>query len=151
MKRVCASRSGSVSVETALVVSLILAPLCMGGIDIGMIMKTQARLDRALEAATLYAWNIGSSVTATNIESAAQTGYGTGSPSLTTSATIACYCVTPAATSPTAVSCSGSCSSSNVLATYVTVTATTSLPLPVPTPIFTSPMSLSASGTVRVQ
>jgi len=145
------SRSGSVSVETALVVAYVLAPLCMGAIDVGMIMTTQARLDRALQAAAQYAWNIGGSATAANIQSAAQTGYGGGTPALTASAALACYCVTATATSPTAVACTGSCTSPKVLATYVTLTATTALSLPVPTPIFQSPMTLSASGTFRIQ
>ncbi|MBV9783503.1 MAG: pilus assembly protein [Acidisphaera sp.] len=146
-------RAGSVTVETAIVVSVILVPLAMGAADFGVIMNTQARLDRALTMAAEYAWNAGSGATVSAIQSAAQTGYGTGAPSLTATAVISCYCVAANGTrlNGTAIACTGSCSSPNQLAEYVTLTASTAVTLPAPSPFFHSPDSLSASGVFRIQ
>jgi Flp pilus assembly protein TadG len=146
------SRCGSVSVEAALALGLILIPLVLGVVDLGLGIIVHMRLDRAAQAALFYAWGTpGPSTSA--VQSAAQSGYGATSPTLTATASIACYCITPTATrqSGTAASCTATCTSGQVLADWVTINVRASFGLPFPLPSLGSTFALSSTATARIQ
>lgn len=142
-------RRGSVALEAALAITLVLAPLVFGAVGAGQFIATQVRLDRALHAAMLFAWATPSAGAAA-IRTAAIDGYGAGTPALTASAVVACTCMLPAGTrqAGTPVNCAGTCGTGMIMATHVTTTlsATVAVNLPgVPN------KTLTASGTARLQ
>ena len=146
------NRRGSVAVEAALALGLVLVPLLLALADLGLALSVQMRLERANQAALFYAWgNSGASVAA--IKSAASAGYGVSDPSFAATASEACYCITQTGTrsSGTAVACTGSCASGQQVATWLTVQSSTSVALPVPLPGYGSSLSLSSGSTARVQ
>lgn len=146
------NRRGSVAVEAALAMGLVLVPLLLALADLGLALSVQMRLERANQAALFYAWgNSGASVA--SIKSAASAGYGVSDPSFSATASEACYCITPTGTrsSGTAVACTGSCSAGEQVATWLTVQSSTSVVLPAPLPGYGSNLSVSSAGTARVQ
>jgi TadE-like protein len=145
-------RCGSVSVEAALALGLILVPLLLGVVDLGDSMIVHMRMDRAVQAALFYAWGTSGPSTSA-IQSAAESGYGASSPALTATAGFACYCIAPTGTraSGTAESCSGTCANGQTLGSWVTVNASASLTLPLPLPGVGSSMALSSTATARIQ
>ena len=145
-------RCGSVSVEAALALGLILVPLLLGVVDLGLGMIVHMRLDRAVQAALFYAWGTpGPSTSA--VQSAARSGYGASSPTLTATAAIACYCIAPTGTrqSGTVKSCTGTCTAGQALASWVTINANASFSLPFPLPYLGSTFALSSTATARIQ
>jgi len=143
---------GSVSVEAALALGVILVPLLLGVVDLGDGIIVRMRLDRAVQAALFYAWGTpGPSNSA--VQSAAQSGYGASSPALAATAGIACYCIAPTGTRQggTVESCSGTCTAGETLGTWVTIDASTSLSLPFPLPGWGSSLVLSSTATARIQ
>lgn len=146
------NRRGSVAVEAALAMGLVLVPLLLALADLGIALSAQMRLERANQAALFYAWgNSGASVS--SIQTAASAGYGARDPSFTATASEACYCISPTGTrsSGTAVACSGSCSAGEQVATWLTVQSSTSVALPAPLPGHGSTLSMSAGSIARVQ
>jgi hypothetical protein len=131
---------------------LILIPLVLGVVDLGLGIIVHMRLDRAAQAALFYAWATpGPSTSA--VQTAAQSGYGATNPTLTATATIACYCIAPTGTrqNGTAESCSGTCTAGQQLADWVTINASASLTLPFPLPNLGSTFALSSTATARIQ
>jgi TadE-like protein len=145
-------RCGSVSVEAALALGLILVPLLLGVVDLGDGIIVHMRLDRAVQAALFYAWGTAGPSTS-GVQSAAQSGYGGSSPALSATAGIACYCIAPTGTrqSGTAEPCSGTCSAGQTLGSWVTVNASASVSLPFPLPGWGSSLALSSTATARIQ
>ena len=147
-----ADRRAVASVEAALALALVLLPLLLGLFDLGTALTTRVRLDRAVQAGLFYAWGTSGAGTAA-IAQAAVAGYGGGKPTLTASAGMACYCLAPTGTraSGTAVACTDSCPSGEVLGVWLTLTATAPVVLPFPLPGVASPLTLAATSTVRSQ
>ena len=144
-------RIGSASVEAALAISLVLIPLCLGMVDMAATLAVTARLDRALQAAVYYVWANPTSLSASNIQQAANAAYGSASPTLSVSTSTACSCVLKSYQPVSSISCSNTCPSGQTRASYMTISASTSYPLPAPLPWLTSPQNLSFQGTVRTQ
>lgn len=155
--RLAQQRSAAVSVEAALVISLLLLPLLLGLWDYSVVLAVQARLDTALHAAMDYALATEANATdVAGIAQAADNAYGTAAPAPTIGTpTLSYYCVAtnPAGTmaSGQAASAGASCGSDQTLATYVTLSlaATVSLPLSIPGLGDTFP--LGDDATIRVE
>ena len=144
-------RHGSATVEAALAISLVLLPLTLGMIDFGEAIAETARLDRAYDAALYYIWANPGSVTAATIQQAAQSAYGTAAPTLSVSASTACWCVSASYVKAGAATCTATCPTGQTLAAYLTLSTTAQFPLPTPFPGLASPMNLAVQGTVRTR
>jgi Flp pilus assembly protein TadG len=144
-------RGGVAATEAALAAGLVLIPLTLGVIDYGALIAAEARLDRALQAATFYVWNNPTGFTAAGISSAATAGFGTASPTLTVGSATACVCVSSGYVKGAAVSCTGSCPTGQQVGAYLTITASATFTLPVSVPYLHAPVSRSVSGTIRTQ
>lgn len=144
-------RRGSASVEAALAVSLLLVPLALGMADIGAILSTSTRLDRALQSAIFHVWANPTSYTGTSISQAASASYGTAAPTLSVTSSTSCSCVSSSYSPVATVACTGACPTGQTRATYLTIGASTSFTLPAPLPGLPSPSPLSAQGTIRIQ
>ncbi len=154
--RLLRDRRGAAAVEAVLVISLVLAPLCLGVAAYGIVLVDTARLDRALQAALFYVWSNPTGFTTSGIQTAAAAGYdgtsyASASPALTVNATTACYCVSSSAIKGASVSCTGTCTTGQTLGTYVTVTASATFRLPVVVHAMSSLLTQTVSGTVRTQ
>lgn len=155
-KKLASESRGSVSVEAALVISLVLIPLLLGIWDYASILAVQARLDEALNAAVEYADSSPANATnKTAIANAATTAYGNATPSLAlTGPTLSYYCiaVSPAGTkaSGTAAIVNTNCGSGEVLATYATLSLAATVALPVAAPGLGATYPLAETATVRV-
>ncbi len=146
-------RRGVAAMETALVGGLLLVPMLGGAADFGLILAGWAAASRAEQAALLYAFGTGPS--ASGMESAATAAYGTALPAPTVTASTACYCLPSSSSwdrgSASAVSCSTTCSSGDVLTEFVTVSVSAVFTLPMPLPGVASPYTISSSATARLQ
>lgn len=155
--RLARQRRASVSVEAALVISLVLLPLLLGLWDYSVVLSVQGRLDTALNAAMDYALaTTANAADAQGIEQAANNAYGTAGPTpVIGTPTLSYYCIStnPAGTMANgqAASAGASCGSNQTLATYVTLSlaATVSLPLTIPGVGDTFP--LGDNATIRVE
>jgi Flp pilus assembly protein TadG len=155
LARLLRDRSGVAGVEAAMVISLVLVPLCLGVAAYAVVLADTARLDRALQSALFYIWSNPTGFTTSGVQAAAASGYdntpyASTSPTLTVTATSACYCVSSSAVKGASVSCTGTCTSGTV-GTYVTVTASATFTLPVVVHTLTSPLTQSVTGTIRTQ
>jgi Flp pilus assembly protein TadG len=157
LRRLIRNRDGVAATEAALATAIILVPLALGVMDISSAIADQARLDRALQAATFYVWNNPTGYTGSGIATAASAGYGTAGPTLTVtpSATVAaapvCYCLTSGYIKGTSsVSCASTCSSGPPGA-YLTITVSATFTLPVTLPYLASSFPQTVSGTIRTQ
>ncbi|MDE2005487.1 MAG: pilus assembly protein [Rhodospirillales bacterium] len=145
-------RRGAVAVEAAIVLALVLVPVAFGLLDLGEVLTARLRVDRALQAGLFAAWAI-SGPSAAQITQAATAGAGGGAHPVAASASFACYCLAPTATLATASAavCSGSCGSGQVLGEWVSLTASASVSLPFPLPGVPGSLTLTASGSSRIQ
>jgi Flp pilus assembly protein TadG len=152
MKALWRDRRGVAALEMALITTFLLLPLTAGVVGSGQAILTQYRVDRALHAGLMYAWGLPTATTSA-IQTAATAGSGANATTVSATASIACYCISPTGTrgGGTSVSCPGSCTSPQVVATYATVTTTAGFTPIFPTPWGTAAWTLSATGTVRVQ
>ena len=146
--------SGSISVELALVASLILLPMTLGAVDAAQLAFARGRLDQVLHQAFFYAYANYGAVTATTVQLAAASSYGSGT-APTVTATITQYCITaatgyPPTGTPTQPS-NGSCSiSSQTVESYLSVNASISVTLPFSVAWIGQTITLTASGRARV-
>lgn len=146
-------RRGTAGLEMAIVATFLLLPITAGTIGAGQAILEQYRVDRALHAALIWTWGAPTD-SASNVQTAAQSGYGSAPPSMTATASFACYCISPTATRASGVSttCGAACATNGyVNGKWTTVNVTSTF-----TPIFTSTWgssvwSMTATGTVRVQ
>jgi hypothetical protein len=150
------NRRGAAAIEAALVIGLVLVPLCLGVAAYGLVLVDTARLDRALQAGLFYVWSNPTGFTTPGLQTAAAAGYdgtsyATASPALTVGAATACKCVSSGYSPVSAVSCTGSCPSGQTVATYVTVAASATFTLPIVVRSLISPLTQSVSGTVRTE
>ena len=139
LRRFATGRRGVAGVEAALAIGLLLLPLSLGMMDLGTEIAATARLDRALQAATFYAWAYPGAFTTAALQNAAKTGYGPASPPVTVNASTACSCVTALYSATGAVACNGACPAGQQVAGYTTITASISLPLPASLPAWPRP------------
>jgi Flp pilus assembly protein TadG len=148
-------RAGVASIEAALVTVLVLVPMLGGATDAGMILYTWGKVTRSEQAGLMSAW--GGAASAATMQAAAQTAYGTAAVVPTIQASIACYCLPTATTysrgSAAAVGCTTTCGSGQTLTQFATVSVSTTVTLPMPVPPIglTSPFSVGASATGRLQ
>ena len=149
-----ADRRAVVSIEAALALGLVVLPMLLGLFDLGTALTVRLRVDRALQAGLFGAWGV-AGASAAQISQAAVAGAGSGSPAVSASTDLACYCLPPTGTlqdaSPAACGDAGSCPSGQVLGEWVTVTASAPVSLAFPLPGVASPLVLSATGTARIQ
>ena len=148
----CKNRDGAVSVELALIASLVLLPMTIGAVDAAQIITTRARLDQALHEAMFYAWANGGSVTASAVQTTAASA---SAPQPSVTASITQYCITPATGYPSSGSPNlpnnGSCSNGQSLESYLSVTASASVTLFFTGWVITSPTTLSVTGQARIK
>lgn len=150
--RLARDRSGVISVELALIASLVLVPMTLGAVDAAQLIVARARLDQVIHQALFYAYaNPG--VSGASVQANATAGYGSGTVP-TVSAPITQYCITPAIGYPAigtpALPISGSCGNGQTLESYLTVTVSISVTLPFSVSWITQTVALSASGKARV-
>lgn len=147
-----ADRRGVVSVEAALALALVVLPLLFGMFDLGSALTTRLRVDRALQAGLFGAWGIAGAST-TQVAQAAVAGAGTGSPAVSATAAIACYCLSPTATvqGASAVACTATCPAGDVLGDWLSLTTSAPASLAFPIPGLAAALPLSATATVRIQ
>jgi len=151
LRRLLSAIDGSVAVETALVVSLFLAPTILCVWDFAQLYQGQAAVDEALQNAVTYVMSNGSNATTAGAQQAAQAANGS---SISVSASTVCYCISTNTSSPTvpsSVSCSGTCSANSVFQKFMSITTTNSVTIPFPVSWInlTSPYSVTAAGHVR--
>jgi len=155
--RLWRDRRGVAAVEMALVSTFILIPVTVLVIESGQALLTQYRLSRGLHAGLMYAWELPSNATLSQIQSAASSGFqattapGYASTTVTPVASFSYYCVDPTVGIHygAAQAANATCSGSQVLATYVSLTLTASLPLIFPIYMGSTNWSLNVAGTVR--
>ena len=145
--RFAKAEGGSLSVETALVMSFILVPMMLGLWDVAQIGFGQSQVQEALQDAMTYvaAGNTGTS----GITTAAQSAYGT---SVTVTTSTVCYCVktnSTSATAPTSVTCGGSCGTGNDLEQFMTITVSKTVTIPFTVPYLGSSITVRSTGQVR--
>ncbi len=152
LARFFASRRGSVAVETALTFLFVAIPLGLGAADLGTVLVTQMRLDRAVETALLAAWGNGGAVPPAALQGVINAAYGTAPPLTLSGPSFSCVCLSVSGGSETAApaTCGGGCAA-GVPALYLSLTLGTTVSLPVPIPGLPSTIALSSGGTVRVQ
>jgi Flp pilus assembly protein TadG len=151
LRRLLVAVDGTVAVETALVLSLFLAPTLLCLWDFAQIYQGQAHVDEALQDAMTYVMYAGGNATSAGVQTAAQAANGK---SITVDTSTVCYCVstvTTVPTMPTSVSCSGSCTGSFVFQKFMNVVASNkvTIPFPVSWIKLTSPYTVQATGNVR--
>jgi Flp pilus assembly protein TadG len=153
VRALLAARRGSVAVESALTITLVLLPLCLGAADLGVVFATQARLDAATEATVLAAWGNSAAASPATLQAVATQAYGAAPPALSVpTPTLVCVCLTVAngQESATPANCGGTCASGQI-ASYLSLSLSTQVSLPVPIPALPSVVTLSSGGTVRIQ
>jgi Flp pilus assembly protein TadG len=145
--RLAKDKSGSIAVETALVMSFVIVPILLGLWDVAQIGLGQTQVQEALQDAITYV-AAGNSSNTSGITSAAQSAYGT---SISVSASAVCYCVsTSSVTMPTAVSCTGStCSSGGDFEQFMTITTSKTVAIPFTVPYLGSSVTVTSTATVR--
>jgi Flp pilus assembly protein TadG len=149
--RLLRDRRGVAATEAGLAIGFILIPLTLGVMAWGAVLAAEARLDRALQAAAFYVWNNPTGFTSGGISTAANAGFGAASPTLTVTSSTACKCVSSGYNPVSTVSCAGTCTSGQTVATYETITVSASFTLPVTVSYLAQPLARSVSGTIRTQ
>jgi Flp pilus assembly protein TadG len=153
------ARRASASVEFALVASLLLLPLLLGGADFLAILTAQAQLNTALQSLYYFAYtdpNSANNTTDVNQVVALINGasvFKITMPTTTSSgvanASLSYGCFTPPSTSITYQT--SQCSATQTQQTLVTYQVSTSVTLPFPLLNLSNPLTLNASGTVQVE
>jgi Flp pilus assembly protein TadG len=142
---------GAALVELAVVASIFIT-LATGVADFALMMYAQMQVEQAADAGALYAtingWNSTGIVSAVTSANKGTTG-GSSSITATPAPTNFCGCAT--ASSITSVACTSTCSSGLAPGSYVSVNAQWSYSPIMPWPGISSPVTLSAASTVRIQ
>ena len=123
--RVRRDRRGVVAIEAAIALALVVVPTVLTLFDLGGVLETRLRVDRALQAGMFAAWAI-SGATAGQITQAAAAGAGN-------------------------TSAGTACPSGQVLGEWVTIATSAAVSLPFPLPGVAAPMTLTATGRTRIQ
>ncbi len=152
LRQLLVATDGMVSVEMALIASLVLSPMMLGLIDFSQIYLGQTKVEGAAQDAMGYIMRNGSSATNAGAQAAAQAANGNA---ITVSSSTVCYCVpttTSVPTMPTSVSCSGSCPGGSVFQTFMNVVTTNNVALlfPISWINLTSPFTVKATSNVRI-
>jgi Flp pilus assembly protein TadG len=126
VRRFRLDRRGVATVEMAVASSLFLIPMLGGGVGFAQAISLQLQLDRALQGALLTAYKNASAQTtstvSSNMTTALRNAYGSTAPTVT--ASLRYYCMAATATrSGSGSATSPTCTSPNIVATYVTVSA----------------------------
>jgi Flp pilus assembly protein TadG len=147
LERFAKNETGSMAVETALVMSFVLVPMVLGLWDVAQIGLGQTQVQEALQDAVTYV-AAGNSSNTSGIISAAQSAYGT---SIQVSANAVCYCVqTGSVAMPTSVSCSsGSCSSGGNFEQFMNITTSKTVAIPFAVPYLGNSVTVTSTATVR--
>jgi Flp pilus assembly protein TadG len=145
--RFAKNETGSIAVETALVLCFVLVPMLLGLWDVAQIGLGQTQVQEALQDAVTYVAAGNASNTA-GVTGAAQSAYGT---SIQVSAGAVCYCVqTSSVAMPTSVSCStASCSNGGNFEQFMTITTSKAVTIPFPVPYLGGSVTVTSSATVR--
>jgi len=159
IRQLGAARGASASVDFALTASFVLLPMLLGGADYMSVITAQAQLNTALQSLYYFAYTNPSSasnttdagyiITLINAASLYKITLPAKLSSGSANASISYGCFTPPSTTITYQS--SACSSGQTQQTLVTYQVTTTVSLPFPVPALSSPLPLSASGTVQVQ
>jgi Flp pilus assembly protein TadG len=152
-RRLIRDRAGIASLEAALLVGLVLAPLVGGAADFGIILVGWAAATRAEHAGLFYAFANGVSIT--GMQDAALAAYAATSPAPTITAGETCYCL-PTSTpwsrgNASAVACGSACGSGDQLTAFITLSVNATVALPMPLPGFGSSYQIATSATARLQ
>jgi hypothetical protein len=148
-------RAASISIELALIASLILLPMTLGAVDAAQLVFARGRLDQVMHQAFFYAYANYGAVTGPAVQTAATSSYGTGT-TPTVTATITQYCITPATGypptgTPSQPNNNGSCSNaSQTVESYLSVNASITVKLPFSVAWVGQTITLSAAGLARV-
>jgi len=153
------ARRASASVEFALVASLLLLPLLLGGADFLAILTAQAQLNTALQSLYYFAYTDPSSANnTTDVNQVVALINGASVfkitlPATTSSgvanASLSYGCFTPPSTAITYQS--NQCLATQTQQTLVTYQVSTSVILPFPFLKLANPLTLNATGTVQVE
>ncbi len=151
---ICRDRRGVVAIEAAIALALVVVPTVLALFDLGGLLETRLRVDRALQAGMFAAWAI-SGASASQITGAAVAGAGNanGSPTVSATASFTYLCLAPTGTyaSGSAAASGTACPSGQVLGEWAAITASAAVTLAFPLPGVASPMTLTATGLTRVQ
>jgi Flp pilus assembly protein TadG len=153
------SDKASASVEFALVASLLLLPLLLGGADFLAILSAQAQLNTALQSLYYFAFtdptsannttDVNQVVSLINSASVFKITLPATTSSGATNASLSYGCFTPPSTTITYQSTQ--CSATQTQQTLVTYQVSTSVVLPFPLLKLGNPLTLNATGTVQVE
>ena len=142
--------SGSVAVEFALMASLVLLPLFLGGADFVQVLSAQAQLNCGLQSLFYFAYaNPAQAATGTDISAVVTKINALATHSVYTSGatgTLSYDCLTSTGTTTSATA--GSTCSSGTKREFVTYQLSTRLTLPLPMPIIGT--TISSAGTVQI-
>ncbi|MDO8608569.1 MAG: TadE/TadG family type IV pilus assembly protein [Phaeospirillum sp.] len=130
------------AVEFALVAPILLLML-VGLTDFGLAVNEKMRLVNAVRAGVQAGY--GNSTDVAAITQAVKDASGLDAAAIAVSVATSCGCA-----DGSSVVCGGICADASSLRTYVTVTVTESYALLISYPGFASPMTLSATATLRV-
>jgi Flp pilus assembly protein TadG len=151
MKFLRRDEKGAALIELAIVCP-VFTIIAVGVADFALLMYAQMQVEAAADSgaryATMYGWN--STNVANAVTSAVKASSGS-STSITATPAPTNFCGCATASGITAVSCSSTCSSGLAPGSYVSVNARWNYSLIMSWPGFTSPRTLSASSTVRIQ
>lgn len=148
LQRLARAQDGSISVETALVMSFIFVPMLLGLWDVAQIAFGQAQVQEALQDAVTYV-AAGNAGNASGITAAAQSAYGN---SISVSTSTVCYCVPTGTTNPTAPStatCGSGCSSGNDPEQFMSITVSKTVSIPFTVPYLGNSVTVKSVGKVR--
>ncbi len=147
-------RRGVVAIEAAIALALLVVPTVLTLFDLGGLLETRLRVDRALQAGMFAAWAI-SGASTSQITGAAVAGAGNanGSPTVSATASFSYLCLAPTGTyaSGSAAAAGTACPSGQVLGEWAAITTSAAVTLAFPLPGIASPMTLTATGLTRVQ
>jgi Flp pilus assembly protein TadG len=155
-------RRASITVEMAIVASMVLLPLFAGGADFLTIIAAKSQMNAALQSFYAYAWNNPQQATSTtqlgnilgqiNQHSLPLVTFPDGKADGTTTyqPQLTYRCTIPPATTYTTQSTP--CPTTDTQQTLVTYNLAASITLPLPLPMgLTSPYALATSGQVEIQ
>ena len=141
-------RCGSLSVEAAIIFSLILIPLMLGVWEGSRLILLRGTLDDAVQSASYFVAQAGSNTpTSAAVTSAARQAVGL--PDLAVAVADVCVCSDQNGSSITTRACTASCTGGKIASQHLQITVDRSITAAFPYPFVPQTFALSASATVR--